>query len=463
NDTINKIYNNSVYFVRNIDTLNFTLCNNDSFIFNYYKEVCSNNFNCRLDSFTITNINYFMKGNSISFPLTLNKEVSSEILVKFKIKNYVTGYKNNTLTFKDSLVFKINTITFPIVYFKPADENNYFKEFGFDNAQIKTYQNLGDYQVTKICNDSIYYVPWLRISPNNQAKLKLEFDKNFVSTLNQLSVKDQNVGFVLKTSNGISVNGKNSHKISLDSLSQNIIIRGQYECDGEVSVFSYIDDDEEFAGKIQVHCKSIETAGRIRFILIKKKGETSYPVINSQLLIDSINAYFVQAGIKFILDKATPEKYQINKIDNISSNLEILNACRNFYKTINQAENQRFDLFYIFISSVGADPSVNGSSFLPLNVDKCKTKQKWIVMMANSPTIICHEICHTMGLPHTFDFTTENNSNYNYKLLYLDKNHIMPKYSTKNIMDYSIPNYDRRKYLFKYQIEHLENFIKNNK
>lgn len=71
---------------------------------------------------------------------------------------------------------------FSIVRIEPADRENFYLKFGYDDALVKENQLNGDYATTTIAGKT-YYMPWLNIQQGQNASMKLNLSDYNASTL----------------------------------------------------------------------------------------------------------------------------------------------------------------------------------------------------------------------------------------------------------------------------------------
>lgn len=366
----------------------------------------------------------------------------------------------------------ISVVDQPIVRVEPADRENFFLKFGYDDALVEENQARGDYP-KEIIDRQNYYVPWLHIQPNVEAEMKIEFnyDEVYVSKIvipvklidydyvapdsriapplksvqeTEIS-REYTLSFIVKGDDNIKINGKDSIEITLDRINDVMKISCNNTHNGFVSVYTkdLITGKLKLAGKLEVECRQMKTIGTIKVYSAKRYDEDKYPTINQDEILDFVNKYYVQAGVRFELDssavalfeiKTKSVKEKLNVIsDFILANGSINNETQNFTKT------KKCNLFLAtdnhFIDEDGKHTS-----------GQTNKGQGWSYVLLENKNyiVIVHELGHVLDLPHTFKQDRKDNLSNTIK-----------DQSTINIMDYESTYTNHRKLFYKYQINHI--------
>jgi hypothetical protein len=353
----------------------------------------------------------------------------------------VTGYmlKGNqieiTLHFAESGLLR----------FKPSDEANYYKSYGFDDAAKRELQianaQTHDYEKLTISGTE-YYVPWLGVLPNNEAEIKLEYtSKNpELDSLIVLEKDKEEIKFLLKDDVW-------TQEIFINNLFQNIKIKATSAGTYTIKAYAILKGNirTDIIGQLQIECQDLRPTKIVRIFRVRRSDETAYPQFDNTSkinLIDMLNKYYKQAFIKFELDNmAYSDELTISK----SSTEVINNSEREVFNLLPQ--NQKSldaNTYYIFICTRGGNsPEEKGLS---------PVVSHFSVLFKPEAASPAHEMGHNLGLQHTFkDKDTDDTRNGACKLL----NRSINKHNTYNIMDYSYGD-DNRHSFFKYQIDHLK-------
>ncbi|MDR0604846.1 MAG: hypothetical protein LBG80_11135, partial [Bacteroidales bacterium] len=348
-----------------------------------------------------------------------------------RIDTIVSGNKLK----ESKIVVTIHVIEGGILRFKPKNDE-YYKNYGFDDAMIPQLQQTGDYGNKLSVSGTDYYVPWLGMLPNTEAEIKMEY----ISKNPQLDSL-----IVLERSNTaikfLPDETKKNIEISASGLIPNIRLKASTEGTHTVKAYSVLKgnikvqigllnvESREYADKTKIESNAIKHKV-VRIIRIKRSDETDYApfsVNQKAELINNINEYYKQAFVKFELNT---DKYQDTLTVSQTKAQSINNIIKQVYEKL-PITQRKSDEFYVFICSPNPNSTTNGYGVLTGN---------YSVVFNNSPVTATHELGHNLGLQHTFENVG---------------NRILPKGSTKNIMDYS-GNPDLRRYFFLYQINHLK-------
>ena len=323
-----------------------------------------------------------------------------------------------------------------VVEFRPKDVNSYYKNFGFDDAKIN--ENIaieGHYETIKISGHN-YYVPWLCV-----------YDSNPMDILINLNIKPaKNSYFELKTNNAL-VNGLDEVIIKGNDIYEPLAISKIQKGIGSIEIFYCLNKrTKQLIGKLEVERRDKKKAGVIQFVIVKMDNDKEFLSINPDNVIKDINTIYAQAGIYFQHTKMIDTLFVNNKEWDTKSLAVLVDL---YHQRMTGSLNN--DLLYIFYSTRNSEVTQNGVSFMP-NLEYGRN----ICVHNLQASTICHEIGHSMGLFHTFEYPKKDNTrNISDKCCMICSSPIN-KYSTKNIMDYYQIN-DERLYFFKYQINHFYN------
>lgn len=349
----------------------------------------------------------------------------------------------------------------PCLSLIPADIENYYKKYGFDDAKTDECRIAGDYSQC-IIDGMDYYIPWVTLQPNVSADFKLDLnlsEEMFVSHRLQSNffitdsspatvISDTALYFVIKPNDStklpIKINGLDSLVVRFSEIDDTISLSSKSVGTGFVDIYSVLNGNRKLSGRIEIDCREMKRVGDIQFVSVN-----NYPVGDVFARLDSINKYLVQAGVCFSL--ANPYEIHIG-VD--------LSTSRNYLESFKQRIVQggyNDGPTYIFFNSYGYAGRNRGNSYLPQK----PTNSGWLEVKTDDSIVLVHELIHTMGLNHVFDYC--KGDYYNDSALLFSQKRNIPKYSTNNIMDYSKEIIDARRLLMKYQINHIYNTFANYK
>ena len=370
---------------------------------------------------------YYYKTRIDTFMVRMFRDGKSYVPTPIKSPNENNG---------NELIIKVTIVDAPIVRIEPEDRDNFFLQFGYDDALVEENQKNGDYTSLSIGGYK-YYVPWLNITQKCNAAMKLNINNGKQNSLtNKYYVV--NGKYKTNTSNTIKINGCDSLIINSSNIEAAFTISSK-EVGNDAFVYVMCCDSltkqRTVAGCLQVSCRELKTIGSIRVIRTKRNNEKDYPQINPQEIVDNINKYYVQAGIKFDIDNK--ENYYKNVI--ISDTLSFKVG----FVYDDEEYGSGTDSYRLYVVKKNAKVDIFGG--------ESKTGKKCcFVFDGGSEATFAHEMGHSIILRHVFADNNNKNDGRAYHPL---------KHSTKNIMDYIVKDYDPRKLLYKYQILEIWNVL----
>jgi hypothetical protein len=326
-----------------------------------------------------------------------------------------------------------------VLKFKPKNDD-YYKDYGFDDAMILQLQQAGDYDEIPIAGTK-YHVPWLYVLPNIEAEIKLEYtSKN--PELDSL--------IVLKGSNStvkFPDEGNNDSIPFRSFTTQNVKVKIETTiADATFSITAYAiqkGNIETKIGQLNIRSKVLSDPKKVRIIHVRRSDETEYTSFSEDQktnLINTLNEYYKQTFIRFELDNTTYQNtYTIAK----TKNDKIDNLWNDLYNPYPSKED---GAYHIFICSQGNKNIEAGIGGLVAN---------YSVLFNPNTVTPAHELGHNLGLQHTFPPEGNEVNKDGDPGVCRVSNKYIEKSKTKNIMDYSGAP-DLRKLFFKYQIEHLK-------
>jgi hypothetical protein len=339
---------------------------------------------------------------------------------------------------KRKLEITINFVEQGLLFFK-AENENYYQNYGFDDALISVLQQAGDYKKTTISGTD-YYIPWLGVVPNEEVVLKTEYVSRDLSSDSII---------VLRSSSDAVKFPENQNKqfVDWEVLFPQKLIKMKVEEEGTYTINAFSIKKggtvEVLVGKLTVEAKNMtNTLKKVRIIRVRRSDEADYQPFDDEQknnLITELNKYYKQAFLKFELDDGQhQDTLTIRKSLN-----EIIKSPENDCYKLLPSKEQKTNVHYLFICSRGGNSE----------------RTRGIGIMVNNMAVLfnpdgatpSHEIGHNLGLQHTFEKTNDNLDG----ACRVGKRQLSES-STNNIMDY-VGTRDNRCIFFLYQINHLKN------
>ena len=317
-----------------------------------------------------------------------------------------------------------------IVNIQPYNVENYYKNFGFDDAKNVENQKAGIYDKI-LMYDTEYYIPWLFVDDINIADLKLSLSDSQKLILDK---RLKNKLYIQVQCSSCKINGAfQSSDIQLTEINKPVNISFDQETDDTLNVYLVTKSQKEISGKLAMICKKEKICGRIKLIIVVDV-DNNVPNIDAIKALNLLNEYYKQANIHF--EAATNLLDTIHLKDSVILNCS---SAQKYYKSFDP------ETYHLFICNQN-NGNNNGAGLPP---SKNRNYGIAYVNFSDNYVTLVHEIGHCLGLPHTFESKDTNQMNYMESVK-------IKKYSTKNIMDY-FENEDNRKYLFKNQMMFIYN------
>jgi hypothetical protein len=332
----------------------------------------------------------------------------------------------------------------PIIYFRIGD--NYNGEYGFDDSSHKhpVIKNTAAYnngtEVRPIGSNPAYIVPWLSLLDKQTVSVKIE-----KQNLSPLAARDPLFAVMFQSSgiNTILNNynwGVNFNYSQLVALNTFPIYAEQFnalsETNKTVANITVINQTSDTIGKLNYSCQ-IPIKKKIVFIYVNTgTGYLNTGIHSKQAILEQLNLHsHNQFMRKWVLDTSYNYLDTLNLTTEYSTNpSDFANETIVFskVKTFFQAhKNMYISQFNPGINSFSNDPEKRHIVFvfnISMGLVLGNTDTPGIVsnlFSTSDKNTFSHEMGHILKLQHTFADTTTQ-LNYN-----------IPKYSTKNIMDYS--------------------------
>jgi hypothetical protein len=386
-----------------------------------------------INSKTVTGNRYEIDQSLNMTKLTINTEDAMPVIFRDTALKRDTLILGNRIT-GNQMTVNINIANSGILLFKPKNEQ-YYKDYGFDDAMNIQCQQAGDYETVQI-SGMTYYVPWLGVLPNIEAEIKLEYKSSNPELDSLILLESDKDGFIFVSNNQSNI------ELPCPIIS-NITLKVQGVKFYTVNAYSIQKGNiKTLIGRLKVESQEYQDVKKIRIIRIKRSDEKDYypfTVSQKKELVNNINEYYKQAFLQFELDNSN---YQ-DTLTIRQTSMEEVSSLNSIYKDLPE-EKDKTSIYHIFVSNQVPGSIIEGAAHINSNVS-----------ILYQPTALnaIHELGHDLGLQHTFD-----NKNDGKEKVCIVGLRILPEYSTKNIMDYSYANEsDHRYYFFLYQINHLKN------
>ncbi|NLU40561.1 MAG: hypothetical protein GXX78_16910 [Bacteroidales bacterium] len=373
---------------------------------------------------------------------SLQVDMSNALGLSFRYLNKVTNEERDTIIWAKIMDANDKRIEISVVIseagrlsFSPKGEN-YYLDYGFDDALDLINQENGDYEIMPtLTSNHKYFIPTLWTLPNSTVEIKLDYLSGNPDQDSLIVLECDNAGLLFDEMKSLSyiINQPNIADMAFKlKINEKVV---NYNIDA----YSISKQNEKVKiGQMKVIAANMNIANKkICFVRVKRSDEADYyPFLPEDRtnMINQINQYYKQSLVQF---EHCEEKYRDTITVSINRNTIIDNS--NFSNIIEQYSERNQNYFYIFLFSKGNNSESGMASIQRRTVILFPSGIQALVTSS-------HELGHNFGLPHVFESTT---------------NHTLPKmrapfhdkWSTHNIMDYT--NGQERKYFWKYQIEHI--------
>lgn len=288
-----------------------------------------------------------------------------------------------------------------------------------------------------------YVVPYMSLLPTYTAKLKVIVEVKIAPDRYEMRYNENYFAINLLKEIPTSVGTKHINS------ALEIKCIDLFDNDQHIEIYAIKDDEETLAGKIIVKANSKKHQRNIKVCFVEVNIGNEYPKMDTNKEEKNLRKFFRQAYINVKLNK---EKIEIKSANELYKKIESYSMAPkesaqyfleyNLYhqKTNNYLKFKYNEYYLVFLiplvyktSSCGIEGYVVGQAEKIPN-EKLKYKKPITMIFdfietnkilktspSTSNSTITHEICHNIGLYHTFD----NGSNY-----------VFNKYKTDNIMDY---------------------------
>jgi hypothetical protein len=368
-----------------------------------------------------------------------NVKMKVDTRVATNIIFYDTITRRDTVIIGDSIPgseieFTINFIDGSLLSFKPIDDH--YRYYGFDDALVPQCQAAGDYgQPLRVANTD-YYVPMMYLLPNNEVSVKIQYQSSNAQLDSMIVFECDDAKLSINEKEKISEIRTNVNTLLLEAKqgdTATYILKAYALLKGGIKTSEI--------GRLMIQSRPLKEPKEVRIIRVRRSDEADYYAFSTsekRALVESLNLYYKQCFLQFRLaDSGTyVDTFGINK----STNQQIEDLNEDLYKNF---PNKVVNKYFIFVCSPSTNSDITGMGLL---LNNCA------IVYNKSGIVAAHEIGHNLGLLHTFEQNYDDEAG-----VCRVENRIIPKHTTKNIMDYIGFGSDMRRYFLKYQIDYLKN------